>query len=141
MCVRQQAAHELSGLAGIDEIVDDQKPLASAATEFGRFLRNPLQHLQVALLVMVIACDADRIDDSHAELARDDCRRHQPAAGDRDHRMERPDLVEPPGQRPAIPVELVPRHRKRLARPLLGAQRRFPVHQFSPANGGDLPLY
>ena len=84
--------------------------------------RNALQHLQVALLGVVVARDADGIDDAHAEFARHDRRRHQPAAGDRDDRMKRPDLVEPPGQRPAIPVKLVPRDRKGLSGPLLRAE-------------------
>ena len=82
---------------------------------------------------MVVAGDTDGIDDAKAEFARDDCRRHQPAAGDRDHRMKRPDLVESPGQRPAIPVELVPRDRKGFVRPLLRAQFRSIRHSHSPA--------
>ncbi|GCC45564.1 hypothetical protein chiPu_0029711, partial [Chiloscyllium punctatum] len=106
MRVGQHLAHHPAGLAGVDKVVDDQQSLAGAAAELGGLLRNALEHLQVALLVMVVARDADRIDDPQAELARHDRRRHQPAAGDRDHRMERSDFIEPPGQRPAIPVEL-----------------------------------
>src|SRR5262249_11140874 len=34
------------------------------------------------------------------------------------------DLVQPPGQSPAIAVKLVPRHRKGFSRPFLGAQFR-----------------
>ena len=33
MGVRQQRAHQPAGLAGVDEIVDDQQALASAAAE------------------------------------------------------------------------------------------------------------
>ena len=57
---------------------------------------------------MIVARNAYGIDDANAKFAGDDGRRHQPAAGNRDHGMKRPDLIEPPGQRPAIPVKLVP---------------------------------
>src|ERR1700756_4098560 len=60
MRVGQHLAHQLAGLAGIDEVVDDQKALAGAAAELGGLLRNALEHFQVALLVVVVAGDADR---------------------------------------------------------------------------------
>ena len=34
MGIRQHAAHQPGGLAGIDEVIDDQKALAGAAAEF-----------------------------------------------------------------------------------------------------------
>ena len=108
MRIRHHVADEPSGLAGIDEVVDDQQPLAGAAAEFGGIGGNALQYFQVALLGVIVARNADGIDDANAELARHDRRRHQAAAGDRDHGMKRPDFVEPPGQRPAVPVKLVP---------------------------------
>ncbi|MGY3408811.1 hypothetical protein ACVWZV_004924 [Bradyrhizobium sp. GM5.1] len=117
MRVGEHRAHQLAGLAGVDEIVDDQEPLAGAAAKRHHVFGDALQHFEIALLVVVIAGDADRIDHAHAKLARHDRRRHKPAAGDRDHRMKRTNFIEPPGQCPAIPVELVPRHRKGAARP------------------------
>ena len=125
MGVRHHLAHQPAGLAGVDEVIDDQQALAGAAAEFCHFGRNALQNLQIALLGVVVTGDADGIDDANAEFARDDGRRHQPAAGDRDDGMKRPDLVEPPGQRPAIPVKLVPRDRKGFAGPFLRAQFRI----------------
>src|SRR5882757_8605073 len=44
MRIGEQLAHQLAGLAGIDEVVDDQKPLAGAAAELGGLLRNTLEH-------------------------------------------------------------------------------------------------
>src|SRR5260370_17551068 len=119
MRVRHNVADQPPGLAGIDEIVDDQQALPGAAAECGCVSRNALQHLQVALLGVIVAGDTDGIDHAYAELARDDRGRHEATAGDGDDRMKRPDLVEPPGQRPAIPVKLVPRYRKGLAGSLL----------------------
>src|SRR6185437_7164339 len=124
MRIGQHRAYQPPGLAGIDEIVDDEKTLAGAVAELRGLLRNALQHLQVTLLGVVVACDADRIDNADTEFARDDRRRHQAAARDRDHGLERPDFVEPPGQRPAIAVKLVPGDRKGLACPLLRAEFR-----------------
>ncbi len=108
MRVRHHVADQPTGLAGIDEVVDNQEPLAGAAAEFGGGLGNALQNLKLALLVMIVAGDADGIDHAHTEFARHDRGRHQATAGDGDDCVKRPDLVEPPGQRPAIPVKLVP---------------------------------
>ena len=134
MRVRQHVAHQARGLAGVDEIVDDQEALAGAAAELCGLGRDALQDLQSALPVVIVARDADGIDHAHAEFAGDDRRRHQPAAGDRDHGVERADLVQPPGQRPAIPVKLVPRDRKRLARPLLRAEFGMLRHHHAPVS-------
>src|SRR4029078_10832956 len=104
--------HQPPGLAGVDEVVDDQQPLAGAAAKFCYLGRNTLENLEVALLGMVVAGNADGIDDANAELARHDGCRHQPTAGNRDNGMKWTELVEPPGQRPAIPVKLVPGDRE-----------------------------
>ena len=70
---------------------------------------DALHHLDVALvLVVVIAGDADGLDDAHVEFARHDRRRHQPAAGDADDRLERSRFVQAPGQRTGVAVKLVP---------------------------------
>src|SRR6267154_3516895 len=50
MRVRNHLAHQPPGLAGVDEIIDDQQSLASAAAEFRGVSRNALENLQVALL-------------------------------------------------------------------------------------------
>ena len=84
MRVRHHRAHQSPGLAGVDEVVDDQEPLAGAAAELCHLGPKRPSAPEVALLVVVVACDADGIDDANAEFARDDRRRHQPAAGDRD---------------------------------------------------------
>ena len=52
-------------------------------------------------LVVVIGGDADRLDQPDAELAGDDRRRHEAAAGDADDRLPLALVRKPPGQRPA----------------------------------------
>src|SRR5690606_22464687 len=81
---------------------------------FEQVRRDLLQDLQLSLLgVVVIGSDADGFDDADAELARDDGCRHQPAAGYADHRLPASvDSRQPPGERPGIAVELVPRNGK-----------------------------
>src|SRR5665213_4009218 len=81
---------------------------------------------------MVVAGDAYSIDHANAELARDDRRRHQAATGDCDYGVKRPDLIQPPRQRAAIPVKLVPRDGKRFAGLVLRAQFRMLRHSGSP---------
>src|SRR6202163_2510371 len=66
MRIRHHRAHQPAGLAGVDEIVDDQKSLAGAAAEFCHFGRNALESLQLALPGMVVAGNADGIDDANA---------------------------------------------------------------------------
>ena len=106
-------AHDARGLAGVDEVVDDQHALALAAHR-ATSAPTPLSTVELALVrVVVIAGDADRLDQADVEFARDDRRRHQAAAGDADDRLERPRLVQPPGQRARVAVELVPGHRER----------------------------
>src|SRR5579871_6357813 len=80
MRVRNQLAHQPPGLAGIDEVIDDQESLAGALAELGDIRRDALEHFQVALLGVIVTCDADGIDDANAKFARDDGRRHQTAA-------------------------------------------------------------
>ena len=122
MRIRQHLAHQPSGLAGIDEVIDDQESLAGAAAEPGGVGRDAFQDLQIALLGVVVAGNADGIDGAQAQFARNDRGGHQATAGNRDDGMKRADLIQPPGQCAAIPVKLVPRHRKGLACPLLGAE-------------------
>ncbi len=49
MGARQQRAHDFGGLAGIDQIVDDQHARALAAAERDDRRRDVLEHLQFAL--------------------------------------------------------------------------------------------
>src|SRR4029453_7827862 len=109
-----QRAYQPASLAGVDEVVDDQQPLAGAAAKLSHRIRDPLENLEIALLVVVVARHAHGIDDANTELPRNNRGRHQSAARDGDDSMERADLGEPPGQRPAIPVKLVPGDGERL---------------------------
>ncbi len=43
-------AHHARGLAGVDQVVDDQQALAAAAAELCVSADNALQHLEIALL-------------------------------------------------------------------------------------------
>jgi hypothetical protein len=83
MRLRQDVAHDLRGLAGVDEVVDDEHA-APVPSRRALHRRDVLQHAELALvLVVVIARDADGLDQADAELARDDRGRHEPAARDR----------------------------------------------------------
>src|SRR5579862_2425848 len=104
----ENIAHNARGFSGVDQVVDDEHALALPAHR-GDFRANALHHLDVALvLVIVIARDAHGLDDAHVEYARHDRGRHQAAAGDADDRLERPRLVQAPGQRAGVAVKLVP---------------------------------
>src|ERR1700694_5315245 len=59
MRVGDHLTHQPPGLAGVDEVVDDQESLAGAAAELGGVGGNALEHLEVALLGVVIARDAN----------------------------------------------------------------------------------
>src|SRR6185312_846178 len=69
--------------------------------------------------------DRHAIDGADVELSRHDRRRHEAAASYGDAGLERPLAVEPPGQRPAVAVELVPADRETLGARFvqLGLQR------------------
>ena len=51
MRVGHHRTHQPPGLAGVDEIVDDQQPLAAAAAEFCHFGRNALETFRSPCLV------------------------------------------------------------------------------------------
>src|SRR6185312_14374332 len=80
-----------------------------------------------SLRVLVVAADADGLDEPQAQLARHDRRRHQPAAGDADDGLERPLVGQPPGERARIAMQLVPRDRERLAIARLGHVLSLPL--------------
>ena len=70
------------GGAGIDEIVDQQPSAAAAAV--GEGVGGSLEDADRFLNLLVVARDAQGIDDPEVELARQDGRRHQTAAGQGD---------------------------------------------------------
>src|SRR5262249_33433097 len=72
MRLGQHLAYPLSGFAGIDEIIDDQPPLAAPAADADDAARHVLEHLEFALRDVVVARDAHGLDQPDAELARDD---------------------------------------------------------------------
>jgi hypothetical protein len=100
----QQLAHDPPRLAGVDEVVDDEpaRPVAVGG----------LQDARGAQGLVVVGADADRVDEADVELARDDVRRHEAAAGDRDDAAPGPAVGEPPSQRLRVAVELVPGDRE-----------------------------
>ncbi|MPL92623.1 hypothetical protein SDC9_38736 [bioreactor metagenome] len=114
MRLRVKGADEFHRFPRVDEIVDDQDALA-IAHQLG--LRRLDDDGRVLGLV-VVALDRDRVDDADVQLARDDRRGHQPAAGDADDGAPgatvRPLAIEPPGQRACVAVELVPADQKAL---------------------------
>ena len=101
MRLGQHLAHGARGVAGIDQIVDDEQAGR-------RRPRSAFSTVTAPCGAVVIARDAHRIDEADIELARDDRRRHQPAARHRDDAVPRPELEEPPGERPRMAVQLVP---------------------------------
>ena len=89
---------------------------AAAAAQRNDARRHPLEHFEVGLRDVVVACDAHRLDDADAELARDDRGGNQPAAGDADDRLERAGAGKAPGQRARVAMELIPGYREWLLR-------------------------
>jgi hypothetical protein len=121
MRLGQQVADRLSGPPSIHEIVDDQPAAAVAA------IGGLLHHCQFALAAVVIAGDADGIDQPQLQLPRHDGGRHQAAARHGDDAFPRPLLDQPPGQRLGIAVQFVPGDGKVL---LAGMGR---IHGVSPS--------
>src|SRR5690606_3465513 len=106
-------ADDAGGGAGVDQIVDDQY-FAAILRHVEDRLADGLEHLDAALVLVVIALDGHGLDRADIELARHDGRRNEAAAGDGDDGVERAHAGQPPGQRPAVAVELVPGHGERL---------------------------
>src|SRR5215470_19431215 len=65
--LRQQIAHYLGGLAGVDEVVDDQHALAVAAADARDLVRDALDQLEVALGLVAVALHAHGLDHPDAE--------------------------------------------------------------------------
>src|SRR5262249_3117039 len=61
---------------------------------------------------IVVARNADRIDQPHLEFARDDRRGYQPAARNGNNPLPRPLFDQSPGQRLGVAVQLLPSDRK-----------------------------
>src|SRR5262245_57368046 len=116
MRLGEDVAHHLGGLAGIDQVVDDQHALAAPAADADDAARHVLEHFELALGDVVVARHAHRLDQPDAELARHDRSGHQAAAGDAHDRLERAGAGEPPRESAAIAMKLVPPDRKGLLR-------------------------
>ena len=86
-----------------------------------------LHHRELALAAVVIAGDADGIDQPQLQFPRHDGRRHQAAAGDGDDAFPWPFLHQPPGQRLGVAMQFVPGDGKVL---LAGMGR---IHGVSPS--------
>ena len=109
MRLREQVAHQLQRLAGIDQIIDDQHAFAAVLQKRG--LRR-FDDLGLALFLVVVAFHRDRIDHADIKLARDHCRRYQSAPRDPQHAAPAailgPFAIQPPRQRAGIAMQLVP---------------------------------
>ena len=100
MGLGQHFAHQLGGPAGVDQVVDDQR--------IGAVAGHALEHRDFTLCLMVVGRHADGVDQPQFQLARDDRRRHQPAARDRDNLIPRSLFRQSPGERLGVTMELFP---------------------------------
>ncbi len=95
----------LAVLPLVDEIVDDHPPLA-VADDLGVVI---LDDARLALFLVVIAGNADGLDEPDLQLPRHDARRYHAAARDGDDALPVLALLDqPPRQRLAVAVELIP---------------------------------
>ena len=92
-----------------------------------------LEHRDVSLSLVVVAGEADGVDQPDVQLAGDDRRRHQPAAADGHDASPRPEVDQPPGQRPRGPVQLLPRDGKAAA---VGRGVEFSGQRYASAEEG-----
>jgi hypothetical protein len=83
MRARKHFAHHAGRRAGVHEVVDDQH-LAAVLRKIEDLLGHRLQHLDAALVLVVVALDRDALDRADVQFPRHDGRRDQPAAGDGD---------------------------------------------------------
>src|SRR5690606_31583644 len=101
-----------------------------------------LHQLRLAAILLVIGDDADRLDHAAFELTCHDRRRDEAAAGDRDHALPRAALEQPPGQRLAVAMQLVPGDREvvrrghQKSRPPSGTAKSGRTSTMSPASSG-----
>src|SRR5688572_13086407 len=107
MRLGQELAHGLRGLAGVDQVVDQQVAVAGAA--------HALENLDAVLLLLsraglacAVAGDADGVDQADVELARDQRCGHQAAARHGDDALPRAFLVQELGEVARIAVQLYP---------------------------------
>ena len=73
--------------ARIDEIIDDQQ-LAAGLGLLQQVLGDRLEHLDAALVLVVVTLDRDALDDADVELARHDRGRHESTTGDGNQRVD-----------------------------------------------------
>ena len=105
-----EAAHHLKRSATVDEVIDDQNAFAVIAHQLS--IRG-FQDDRFSLGLVVVGFHADRIDDADVQFPRNDAGRDHAAAGDGDDGFPsairfRAPFVQPPRQRPAVAVHLVP---------------------------------
>ena len=104
----QQLADDAGGVAGIDQVVDQQKTFAIVldAFEDPDLLALGLRRVVVGRL---IARSADRIDQTDFQLAGNQRRRNQAATRDRDDALERPLLQQLMAEQTRVAMQLRPR--------------------------------
>src|SRR5215831_21220935 len=96
MGARQYPTHNFRGLAGIDQVVDDENARAPATAARDHAGGDVFENLQISLAGVIVARHAYRLDHADAKLARHDRSRYEAATGDADHRLERARPAQPP---------------------------------------------
>src|SRR5205085_4982699 len=92
-------------------VIQHQDALAATTARRHDIERDALYEPDIALPDVLVARDADRIDETDAKLARHDRGRNEPAARDADDDLERPLVRKARGQRTRIAVQFVPGYR------------------------------
>lgn len=113
------------GVAGIDEVVDDQD-IAALLGEVEDRLADFLENLDAGLVLVVVALGGYGFDGADVQLAGDDGGWNETAAGDGDDGVKGAEASEAPGESAAIAVKLVPGDGKRL---LVGIAQRIDLRR------------
>ena len=104
MRLGQHGTDGAGGDACVNEVVDDQPALALVLLGGSTFQQFDLG----AALHAVVGRAAHRVDQAKIQFACHDGGGDQPATGDRDQPFERPQVGQPPGQRPGVAVQFRP---------------------------------
>src|ERR1700686_4774871 len=102
MRIRQDVANDLRGPAGVYEIIHNEHALSPSAADSDDAARHVLEHLQLALGDVRVACHADGLDQADAELARHDGCRNKAARRARARR----DGIRPRKRETPFPAEV-----------------------------------
>src|SRR5690606_28925734 len=121
----QHFADDARGVAGVDEIVDDQN-LAAVPGEVEDRLADFLEDFYAALVLVVVALGGHGFHGADIEFAGDDGGGDEAAAGDGDDGIEGAEAGKTPGESAAIAMELVPGDGKRL---LVGIAQRIDLRR------------